>query len=299
VSQHARHRKPSRRQPASHARHRRRSPASSALRRGQVVTVIVAGTTLAAGAATAWAVTAGPGGAPAAASGHRAPAQLDRSRAAASPTGQPDGTASQSPAPATTRAPVRRKAAATPRPTPSATTPAPPPPVYRNPVRAITGIIPERVDMGVDYGGNGPVYALGDAVITNATGDSAGWPGGGWITYQLTSGPAKGLQIYLAEDVQPTVQVGQHVTADTVIANMVNRGDGIETGWAMPDGASAESQLTVAGGISGGGPFPTQIGLNFDRLLVALGTPAAPNLTSAGYGTLPAGYPADWSSLLG
>ena len=297
--QHARHRKPSRRQPASHARHRRRSPASSALRRGQVVTVIVAGTTLAAGAATAWAVTAAPGGAPAAASGHRAPAHLDRSGGAASPTGQADGTASQSPAPAATRPPVRRKPAATLRPTPSATPSTPPPPVYRNPVRAITGLIPERVDMGVDYGGNGPVYAVGDAVITNATGDSAGWPGGGWITYQLTSGPAKGLQVYLAEDVQPTVQAGQHVTADTVIANMVNRGDGIETGWAMPDGASAESQLAVAGGISGGGPFPTQIGLNFDRLLVALGAPAAPNLTSTGYGTLPAGYPVNWSSLLG
>jgi hypothetical protein len=262
------------------------------------VTVIVAGTTLAAGAATAWAVTAAPGGPPAA-SGHRAPAHPNRSGGAASPTGQADGTASQSPVPAATRAQVRRKPAATPRPAPSATPSTPPPPVYRNPVRAITGLIPERVDMGVDYGGNGPVYALGDAVITNAAGDSAGWPGGGWITYQLTSGPAKGMQVYLAEDVQPTVQAGQHVTADTVIATMVNRGDGIETGWAMPDGASAESQLAVAGGISGGGPFPTQIGLDFDRLLVALGAPAAPNLTSAGYGTLPAGYPVNWSSLLG
>jgi hypothetical protein len=299
VSQHARHRKPSRRQATRQSRHRKRSPLGSALRRGPAVTVIVAGATLAAGAAAAYAVTAGPAGAPAAASGHRPHAQLDRSGGPASPTGQPDGTASQAPAPTATRSPARRRPAAKPRPAPSATTSTPPAPVYRNPVRDVTGLIPERVDMGVDFGGNGPVYAIGDAVITNATGDSAGWPGGGWITYQLTSGPAKGLQVYVAEDVQPTVQAGQHVTASTVIANMVNRGDGIETGWAMPDGASAESQLAAAGGVSGGGPFPTQIGLNFDRLLVALGAPAAPNLTSAGYGTLPAGYPVSWTSQLG
>ena len=299
MSQHARHRKPSRRQATRHSRHRKRSPVASALRRGPAVTVIVAGATLAAGAAAAYAVTAGPAGAPAAASGHRPHAQLDRSSEPAGPTSQPDGTASQAPAPAATRSPASRKPAAKPRPTPSPTTSTPPPPVYRNPLRDVTGLIPERVDMGADFGGNGPVYALGDAVITNATGDSTGWPGGGWITYQLTSGPAKGLQVYVAEDVQPTVQAGQHVTASTVIANMANRGDGIETGWAMPDGASAESQLAVAGGVSGGGPFPTQIGLNFDRLLVALGAPAAPNLSSAGDGTLPAGYPVSWTSLLG
>lgn len=173
-----------------------------------------------------------------------------------------------------------------------------PVPLYRNPLRDVTGLIPERVDMGADFGGNGPVYALGDAVITNATGTSAGWPGGGWITYQLTSGPAKGLQVYVAEDVVPAVQVGQHVTSSTVIADMSNRGDGIETGWAMADGASAESQLAEAGGISGGGPFPTNVGLNFDRLLVTLGAPAAPNLAATGSGTLPAAYPVSWASVL-
>jgi murein DD-endopeptidase MepM/ murein hydrolase activator NlpD len=161
---------------------------------------------------------------------------------------------------------------------------------YLNPLRAVSGLVPERIDEGVDFAGTGPVYALGNAVITNA-GENSGWPGGGWITYRLTDGPAAGLMVYLAEDVTATVQVGQHVTAATVIANMFNGGDGIETGWAQSTGVSAESELPEAGGISGGGPFPTIIGLNFDLLLQSVGVPAAPNAGEGAYGALPAGYP--------
>jgi murein DD-endopeptidase MepM/ murein hydrolase activator NlpD len=168
-------------------------------------------------------------------------------------------------------------------------------PVYRDPFRDIGGLIPERIDMGVDFGGSGPVYALGDAVITSATANSAGWPGGGWITYRLTGGPDAGLMVFVAEDVTPAVQAGQHVSSATVIATMFDGGDGIETGWAMPDGSSAESQLPVAGGISGGGPFPTMIGLNFEELLQSLGTPAANNRTDPAYGVLPANYPTSWT----
>jgi hypothetical protein len=163
---------------------------------------------------------------------------------------------------------------------------------YSNPLRAVEGLIPERVDMGVDFGGSGPVYPLGDALITSATGNSPGWPGGGWITYRLTDGPDAGLVVYIAEDAQPTVAVGEVVTPSTVIANMYNGGDGIETGWAMPDGASAESELPEAGGIGGGGPFPTMVGLSFENLLRGLGVPASSDAGGAGYGTLPSGYPA-------
>jgi hypothetical protein len=174
---------------------------------------------------------------------------------------------------------------------------APPAPVYLNPFRAITGLLPQRIDMGVDFAGSGPVYPIGDAVVTSVTGSSGGWPGGGWITYQLTDGPAAGLVVYVAEDVQPTVQVGEHVTPATVIADMSSGADGIETGWAMPDGSSAESQQAVAGGISGGGPFPTMVGANFDQLLVALGVRAAQNAGQASYGVLPSNYPTAWTGL--
>ena len=164
-------------------------------------------------------------------------------------------------------------------------------PGYQNPLRDVSGLVPERVDMGVDFGGSGQVYALGDAVITNATGTSGGWPGGGWITYKLTDGPDAGLTVYLAEDVSPVVQVGQHVSSATVIANMYAGGDGIETGWAQQSGLSAESQLAEAGSVGGNGPFPTRIGLSFEELLQSVGVPAAPNRDQYPYGLLPANYP--------
>jgi len=171
--------------------------------------------------------------------------------------------------------------------------------VYQNPLRSIKGLMAERIDMGADYGGSGPIYALGNAVITNATGNSTGWPGGGWITYQLTDGPAKGLVVYVAEDVTPSVQVGQHVTSSTVICNMFNGSAGIETGWATSDSSTAESQMPAAGGISGGGPFPTAVGMNFENLLVALGVPRSPfNGSASPFGVVPSGYPTSWSSVL-
>jgi hypothetical protein len=269
------------------------------LGRGPVLVAAVAGTTLIAGAGAAFAVTAWP------ASGQRPadnPPQAVKDEAAGL---QPDGLGATpdhgqpAPSPASHRAtpaadaPARKPAS---KPSPARTVAAPPP-VYRNPLRKISGLLVERIDMGCDFGGTGPIYALGNAVITNATADNSGWPGGGWITYRLTSGPAAGLQVYVGEDVKPTVQVGQTVTSSTVIANMFDGGDGIETGWAMPDGLSAESQLPVAGSVSGGGPFPTDVGLNFDRLLQALGVPAAFNYAQSGFGTLPSNYPTSWSSL--
>jgi hypothetical protein len=166
-------------------------------------------------------------------------------------------------------------------------------PGYLDPLRAVAGLVPERIDEGVDFSGTGPVYALGDGIVTSA-GANWGWPGGGWITYRLTDGPDAGLVVYLAEDVTPTVLKGQRVSPMTEIGNMFNGGDGIETGWAEPNGASAESELMAAGGIGGYGPFPTRIGANFDELLQMLGVPAAPNAGDIAYGLLPAGYPTSW-----
>ncbi len=164
-------------------------------------------------------------------------------------------------------------------------------PIYLNPLRNVSELVPERIDQGVDFSGSGPVYALGDAVVSNASGDYAGWPGGGWITYQLTNGPDQGLTVYVAEDITPTVQVGEQVSPSTVVGDMFEGEDGIEIGWAQPGGVNAESQLPQAGAIGGEGPFPTEVGLNFDELLETLGVSAAPNRFQTAYGLLPANYP--------
>jgi hypothetical protein len=72
---------------------------------------------------------------------------------------------------------------------------------------------------------------------------------------------------------------------------MWNGGDGIETGWAMQDGLSAESQMPAAGAIGGYGPFPTKVGVSFDDVLQSLGAPAAPNRDQPASGLLPSNYP--------
>jgi murein DD-endopeptidase MepM/ murein hydrolase activator NlpD len=163
-------------------------------------------------------------------------------------------------------------------------------PEYLNPLRNVSDLTLERIDQGVDFSGSGPVYAVGDGVVIEASADNPGWDGG-WITYQLTNGIDSGLVVYVAEDVTPTVQVGQEVTPLTVIGDMFEGGEGIEIGWAQPNGQNSESQLAVAGGIGGAGPFPTMVGFNFDKLLQSLGVPAAPNASEPASGLLPANYP--------
>jgi murein DD-endopeptidase MepM/ murein hydrolase activator NlpD len=304
----ARHRKPSRHSTrpvaVASARHRKRSLASSLAGGRPAVVVAVAGTTLVLGAGAAFAVTAWPKPPAHSSSGltealrNEAAGMSARNLGSGQSQDSPTSASASRPKPAAhakpdRAAPVAARARHKPRRRKVVTAAA----VYRNPLRDISGLIPERVDMGADFGGAGPIYAIGNAVVTNASGDNGGWPGGGWITYRLTSGPASGLQVYVAEDVRPAVQAGQRVSSGTVVANMFNGGDGIETGWAMPDGISAESQLPEAGAISGGGPFPTKVGLSFDSLLVTLGAPAAPNYGQSGYGVLPSNYPASWPSL--
>jgi hypothetical protein len=47
---------------------------------------------------------------------------------------------------------------------------------YLNPLRNVSGLIAERVDMGADFGGSGPVYALGDGSSPMRRGVPAGGP---------------------------------------------------------------------------------------------------------------------------
>lgn len=161
---------------------------------------------------------------------------------------------------------------------------------YVNPLSKVANLVAERIDQGADFGGSGPVIAIGDAVITETNG--GGWPGGPFMSYRLTSGPFAGRYVYVAENITPSVSVGQTVRAGQQIATMFDGGAGIETGWAAPGGFQPLSQTPAAGSINGANlpPGGTAIGNDFDTFLHSLGAPLAPNHSLPTGGFLPAGW---------
>lgn len=160
------------------------------------------------------------------------------------------------------------------------------PGTYANPLRGVSGLSPERIDQGVDYSGFGPIYAIGDGVVLNTV--NAGWPGGTFITYRLSSGPAAGLVVYAAEDIYPLVQVGQNVTPNTALGTVYEGPDGIETGWSDPSGQG----YTMAYDYNQfSGSNSTAFGYNFSQLLQYLGAPGGVLQNSPPTGSLPAGWP--------
>lgn len=159
---------------------------------------------------------------------------------------------------------------------------------YVNPLRRVGGLIPQRIDQGVDFTGSGPIAALGSGTVINAASSSSGWPGGGWISYRLDSGPDAGRVVYVAEEITPTARAGQRVSAGQTIANLHGF---METGWGSGIGEQPLSQTAGAGGISGANlpPGGTKVGFNFEQLLVSLGVKRAPNFGVAHGGKLPSG----------
>ena len=136
---------------------------------------------------------------------------------------------------------------------------------YLNPLRAVRSLVPQEVDQGVDYCGSGPVYAIGSGVVLNTV--NSGWPGGAFISYRLSDGPARGLVVYVAENVTPMVSVGESVRPTTVLGWLHDSGTCLETGWADQsdpvERAAARAEYT--------GKNSTAYGLNFNSLLDALG----------------------------
>ncbi len=156
---------------------------------------------------------------------------------------------------------------------------------YYNPLRALTSLVPQEIDQGVDYCGSGPIYALGDGVVTNLYDPS--WPSGVFISYRLSDGPAAGHVVYVAENVTPTVSIGEHVNAGTVVGILHDAKTCLETGWARDTGRAGYA----AGFTQFNGKNSTAFGLNFSALLDVLG--ARPGLVQPDGppGTLPVGWP--------
>jgi murein DD-endopeptidase MepM/ murein hydrolase activator NlpD len=164
--------------------------------------------------------------------------------------------------------------------------PAPTSGTYANPFRGASVLSPERIDQGVDYSGFGPIYAIGNGVVLSTV--NGGWPGGTFIAYRLTDGPANGLVVFAAEDIQPAVQVGQSVTANTVVGQMYAGPSGIETGWADPS-ANGDTMARTYGQFGGGNS--TAFGYNFSQLLQSVGAPGGILQNNPPSGSLPPSWP--------
>jgi hypothetical protein len=123
--------------------------------------------------------------------------------------------------------------------------------------------------MGVDYGGSGPLYAIGSGTITSVR--NAGWPGGAFIGLHLDSGQ----YVYYAEDITAHVHVGQRVSAGQLVGTATGGPSGIEVGWAAAPGTG--STLAAASGQaapgSDPGAHPTAYGVSFNNLIKSLGGP--------------------------
>jgi hypothetical protein len=153
---------------------------------------------------------------------------------------------------------------------------------YANPFAHAANLTSQRIDMGVDYDGQGEIDAIGDAHITFAgTGIGGGWvcstPTNGGVVYQLDDGPDQDKYVYVAEDVIPTVKAGDTVRAGQQIATFAPpAGAGcIEIGWAAGPGSPSPIALQDGGFHDGSGcaAWRTAAGDNMSDLLHSLGGP--------------------------
>jgi len=162
------------------------------------------------------------------------------------------------------------------------------PGTYKNPFRDVKNIYGSRADQGVDYVGDGKVYAIGNGKIHQIFQDW--YQGEPFISYELTDGPAQGKIVYVAEciAISPGMTVGTSVTPDTVIAVMNSNPciNGVESGWG-------QNNMTARAMAAGcwKEPYISVYGLNFSNLIKSLGGPSANNINSPTDCTLEPGWP--------
>jgi hypothetical protein len=161
---------------------------------------------------------------------------------------------------------------------------------YVNPLASIANLKPERIDQGVDYTGAGPLLALGSGTIRLTS--EAGWPGGTFLALQLEDGPLAGRIVYYAENVTPTVRVGQHVNAGDMVGVLHDAYPNLEIGWGGggTGGGTLGDALARANGGSGSNAegVSTAAGVAFNQLLMSFGAPSG--IQQGLVGHLPAAF---------
>jgi hypothetical protein len=177
---------------------------------------------------------------------------------------------------------------------------------YVNPIGK--GLQSSRIDMGVDYTGSGPLYAIGAGQIVNIF--NSGWPGGVFIALKLDTGQF----VYYAEHIIPHVRVGDRVQPGTLIGTAPGGYPFAEIGWAAPPGtgntmASQTGQSAKGSSQGDPGKYSTGYGVSMSNFIKSLGGPpgtispggvqgSVPNIsgisttssvTGSGSSTIPAG----------
>jgi hypothetical protein len=137
---------------------------------------------------------------------------------------------------------------------------------YQSPfVHAIKG----RIDQGVDYVGQGPINAIGNARILRV--GAPGWPNGGagpagqGVLYKLLDGPQQGSIVFVYEGITPTVKAGEEVVAGQQIATFYP-GSSIEIGFADSAGVPLAHDHYTEGKVTGWGR-------KMDDFLTSVGAP--------------------------
>jgi hypothetical protein len=141
---------------------------------------------------------------------------------------------------------------------------------YVNPFEHAAGITWERTDQGVDVAmaPGSPILALGDCKVQLILADFyAGQPA---IVCELLDGSLQGDWWYVAEQITPSVTVGETVKAGQQIAAYAPCCTAIETGWWTPNGGYALGHDEESTGIYHDG-IATTAGADFRYLLAQLG----------------------------
>jgi hypothetical protein len=124
-----------------------------------------------------------------------------------------------------------------------------------------------RIDQGVDYGGRGPIDALGPGrVVLVSSSDTAWGNGDGWVSYQLTGGSYAGEYVYVAEGITPSVHGGQALAAGQPIGTF--NGHSIEIGFA-----AGQADIALANPVYHPDGADTAAGRAMNQLLTSLGAP--------------------------
>lgn len=173
---------------------------------------------------------------------------------------------------------------------------------YVNPLREVRDLQASRIDMGVDYSGSGPIFAIGRAKVVLASDRLAGpescWgktcvpPPGDMIVYRLLDGRFAGKYVYVVENITIAVRTGQTVTAGEKIATLHPASPNLEMGWASGRGAQTlAAAFRHQCACSDPGGWSSVEGRNFDALLVWLGAPGGYLTTVPPHQHMPRGWP--------